>query len=574
MIKIKILDMMKHNLKKIVSASVLLVVMLFPVSCSEDWNEHYDATVTSTNTLWEAISSQSNLSNFSRVVEACGYDLVLNGSQTFSVFAPTNEALSSVEADSLIAEFQAQKNAGTRSDDNTVVRQFLQNHIALYKHPVSSLTNDSITMMNSKYEVLTNALLGNSKLLTSNVLFNNGVLFTVDKKLDYFPNVFEYLGHDSELDSVYNFLNSYSVYEFNEAKSVPGEIVDGQTVYLDSVSDLKNSLFNSLGLINSEDSTYWLLAPTNAEWNRLLEEYEPYFNYSNDVPKRDSMVYANSRLAIVSGSVFSRTMNKDEAFRDSAVSTTAVSYSTRRILGQDSPYYTYFKPFDSGGIFDGTEDIVCSNGHVRKAPQFRLSKFDTFAQTVKVEGENIAYQNKISNAIDPLIVRQVPVDNPFYNKVSGNTYVEIAPDPATASVNVTYDVPNLLSNMEYDVYGVFVPATAFDTLAVEEGNKPTIVFINRVSYTDQNGVAAYIRVRSDFETKPGVVDTVLFAKQLVIPTSSFGLSEPQVSIDFSCNVRSSQTATYTRTLRLDCIIFKPHDLNATEDESAKRNQIN
>ena len=37
-------------------------------------------------------------------------------------------------------------------------------------------------------------------------------------------------------------------------RSVPGEIVDGKTVYLDSVMNLKNVMFDELGYINREDS--------------------------------------------------------------------------------------------------------------------------------------------------------------------------------------------------------------------------------------------------------------------------------------------------------------------------------
>ena len=105
--------------------------------------------------------------------------------------------------------------------------------------------------------------------LTKNVLYGNGVLFTINNKVEYFPNVFEYLGLDKDLDSVYQFVNSYSEYEFNPNKSVPGDIIDGRTEYLDSVTELSNLLFRTLGRINSEDSTYWMVAPTNEEWTNL-----------------------------------------------------------------------------------------------------------------------------------------------------------------------------------------------------------------------------------------------------------------------------------------------------------------
>ena len=536
------------------SVSVALAVLC--TACSEEWDEHYDASTVDNGTLWQAIAQQGNLSNFATVVKACGYDVTLDGSQTFSVFAPTNDTFSRAEADSLVAEYQRQKANGVRTNDNTVVRQFLQNHIALYRHPVSSLTNDSITMMNSKYEVLTNSRLGNRELLTTNALYNNGILFTINQKLDYFPNVFEYLGHDAQLDSVYQFLNRYSVYEFNDAKSVPGEIIDGVTIYLDSVSELRNTLFEKLGLINSEDSTYWLIAPTNSEWSRLVAEYEPYFNYSNNVAKRDSMVYTNTRMAIMGGNFFSRTLNPDEAFRDSAVSTQAPSSLERTLLDTDYPYYTYFKPFEPGGVFDGTEDIVCSNGHVRKTDKLNVSQFNTFMQTIKVEAESILAQDTIIDAVDPLVVREVTSDNPFYGKVSGNTFVEIIPDPATAQVTFSYRIPNILSNVKYDIYGVFVPVTAYDTLATAEATKPNILRAT-LYWSDQNGKDARRIFNKNLSNTPDVVDTLLLVSGQSFPTCSHGLAQEQVRLQLKSNVSTKQTATHSSTVRLDCLIIKP-----------------
>lgn len=550
----------KYNNKVI----AVLISCLLPltshllVGCSDEWNSHYDVEAADNGTLWQAISAQDNLGNFTRVVKACGYDIILDGSQTFSVFAPTDDTFTTAQADSMIDAFQKQQAAGVRSNDNTIVRQFIQNHISLYRHPVSSLTGDSIKMMNGKYEVLTSSSLGNRVLSTTNALCNNGLLFTVDRQLDYFPNVFEYLGHDQELDSVYQFLNRYSVYEFNDAKSVPGEIVDGMTIYLDSVSDLRNSLLETNGLINSEDSTYWMVCPTNSEWSRLLAAYEPYFNYSNAVAKRDSMIYANTRMAIVGGTIFSRTQNPDAAFNDSAVSTKATAYSIRRLMNEENAYYIYKKPFDRGGIFYGTDDIVCSNGHVRKANQFNVSKYDTFLQTVKVEAESILSQDTIIDAVDPLIVREVTSDNPFYGKVSGNSFVEVVPDPATAQVTVRFKIPNILSNVSYDIYGVFAPVTAYDVLATEEAAKPNLIR-SILYWDDQNGRESLRRYNANITTNPAVVDTVLLVSDCSFPTCSYGLSDAQVKLAIRSNVSARQTATHSNTLRIDCLIIKPRE---------------
>ena len=562
--------MKRYQFNKIGSAFAVAAAMLLSiVSCSDEWNEHYDASTIDSGTLWSAMQSTSNLSNFTRVVKECGYDLLLNGSQTFSVFAPTDDVLSSAQADSLIAVFKAQKAAGVRTEDNTVVKQFLQNHITLYKYPVSSLTNDTVTMMNGKYELLTGNSLGSAPLKTTNALYNNGVLFTLSSQLPYFPSVFEYLGHDKDLDSVYNFINSYSVYEFNASKSVPGEIVDGQTVYLDSVSDLQNDIFDMQGEINSEDSTYWMVAPTNSEWNRMVEEYVPYFNYHNQVPKRDSLVFASPRMSIIGGTVFSRTRNTDAAFRDSAVSTVARSYLVRRANDLD-PYYIYYKPFDEGGIFYGTENITCSNGNVLKASKFNVSKYETFMQTIKVEAEQLQSIVETSNVNEPVTLYEVQPDNPFYNKVSGNSFVELEPKVATANPAVTYKVPGQLSNVEYDIYAVIVPVLARDTLAFEEAAKKSR-FTAELTICDQSGGTTTKRLQTtsrNFETNPEVVDTVLMSEKFVFPTCAYGLTDAQSTLKLGVNVATSQTATHTRRLRLDCILLVPHRENATE-ESAK-----
>ena len=106
-------------------------------------------------------------------MKACGYDAVLNGSQTFTVFAPTDDQFQAGQADSLIEVFNAQKARGVKSDDNTVVKQFLQNHICLFKHPVSSLTDTTIVMMNGKYARLSPDRIDQRTFLSKNELYGN-----------------------------------------------------------------------------------------------------------------------------------------------------------------------------------------------------------------------------------------------------------------------------------------------------------------------------------------------------------------------------------------------------------------
>ena len=83
-----------------------------------------------------------------------------------------------------------------KDKENSTIKEFLQNHIALYNYSTSSLSNDSITMMNGKYMVLTHDRFGNRPITSANQLASNGVLFTIGEKADYFRNVFEWIRYD------------------------------------------------------------------------------------------------------------------------------------------------------------------------------------------------------------------------------------------------------------------------------------------------------------------------------------------------------------------------------------------
>lgn len=562
---------MKRNTNYIFQSAVaLFAASLALTACTDTWDDHYESTKMGNGTIWQALQANPNLKNFSKVVKACGYDQTLNGSQTFSVFAPLDAQFTSDMADQLIASYNEQKSRGVKDNDNTVVRQFLQNHISLFNHPVSTLTNDSISMMNGKYQVLTTSTIGETQIASSNDLYSNGVLFTINKQMDYFPNVFEYLALDTDVDSVYNFLEAYNVYKFDADKSVAGGIEDGKVVYLDSVMVMNNLLFNYYGEINTEDSTYWMLVPTNSEWNRMVAQYEPYFLYDNTVNKRDSMQFTNARLSIIQGAIFSKSENSEEAIADSAMSTMAYSYDARQLYQQDYPYGVYYKPYASGGIFDGVEMVECSNGKVLKASQFNIKPEHSFLQTIKIEAENTMMVDSVNNAIDPVTVRRVPADNPFYDKVSGNAFIEVIPKDGSSNPTIYFKAPDVLANVGYDIYVVMAPALAYDTLATSE-NRMSPRMQCKLEYPGIKGETTTktmsVGGSNYFVPAVDVVDTMKVADNFIFPTCSFGLSDAKVHLDLLTRVTSSGTNTWSRIMRIDCIILKPH-LDATE-ESAK-----
>ena len=135
----------------------LAALLPMMAACQDEWDEHYGRTnpLASPESLWEAMKADANLSNFVQLAENTGYNYQFNGDQMFTVFAPTNDCLSLSDIDSLTAAYNEQKARKIKDNDNSIIKQFLQNHIAMYNQSALP-TGDSVqmTMLNGKYGYL------------------------------------------------------------------------------------------------------------------------------------------------------------------------------------------------------------------------------------------------------------------------------------------------------------------------------------------------------------------------------------------------------------------------------------
>ena len=87
--------------------------------CS-DWDDHYDVNGNNLPgadaTLWEQISSRDELSNFAKLLKKVHYDEALNTNQSFTVWAPDNNAYDTLKYSTM--------------SDSLLKAEFLNNHIA------------------------------------------------------------------------------------------------------------------------------------------------------------------------------------------------------------------------------------------------------------------------------------------------------------------------------------------------------------------------------------------------------------------------------------------------------------
>ena len=581
----------KNPLMALLSIIIPLGGMAGFISCTDTWEEHYQTGVMGEGTLWESIKNNQQLSNFARVIEATGYNQSLSSSQVFTVFAPTNDAFTDADANEVISLYQAELAKGLKGDKNRAIKEFVMNHIALYNYSIANESPDTtIRMMNGKYLGLTNNTFSGKQFTSTNTVTGNGILFTLAEKADYIYNLFEYVKSDPDLDSVSNFLYMTDPYQFHKivfqpSASVPGEIINGQQHYLDSVTTTRNEfLYNWFGaLLDDEDSCYYALMPTNKAWKEQYEKNAPLFQYDKQVLGRDSLMWAYPRAFILAGMQFSKKANPllgtTEAI-DSIVSPLADPYYyyayRKQLYGSyDIHPYQYDKPYAKpNGIFtDMKGQKECSNGVMLKTDNWKVDRKQTILFQRIMEAESSSTLDSLSgetpDAKPTWTYTAVQPDNPFYNKVSQNYYQTLIP-ANLRDMGVLLDFRGVLSNLKYDMYVVTVPATAGDTLATDilptrfgvtlywhdmDGKEVS----KEVSDKDGGDISYDSSTRKQtFLTDPTKVHEIHIGT-FEFPTCSYGLQEPQVKAYIHINVRGSDVTKglYTRTLRIDCIKLVP-----------------
>ena len=575
----------------------LALAALTFTACSDTWDDHYEGVSDGViqGSLWQAIEKDGNLSNFATVLKACGFDKSLASSQVFTVFAPTNDQFTAEEAAALIANYNAEKGL-VSEEDNTIIKEFVKNHIAMYAHSVAPGVTDSLLLMNGKRVLFSEDNIAGTAIQSgkSNRHYENGVLFVIDKQIEYRPNVFEYLRKDSELDSLRSFLYNSHFYrkEFEPSLSVPGGIENGKTIYLDSVFSQVNELFYSEFLdarLTDEDSTYWMVAPTNEVWRQLIQEYEPYFNYHPTTTDRDSFAYTFPRLAITAGTIFSETLNREVALQDSARSTLAV-IGDRREGKWGLPFLRYYqygtrasrgvqKPLASGGVLADTRDVECTNGIVKKADKWNFNPLNTFKKVIAIPAtsrsaiqEMSKEKNETSKELEEVITLaalDVPSSSPYYGKIWGNRFMQFRPK-VTKNVFFRFNLTNVLSNMGYDVYMVTAPILANDSNATAIQRLPTkftahMCFLNESGKRDSTLLVEKQRVNTD------IVDYILLAEDYKFPFCTYGLYEstPQVSLRIATDVSQTEyrRTTFTRTMNIAYILLVPHGTSWTDEQN-------
>ena len=554
---------------KLLGAAVFILQPSFFISCA-DWDDHYQADSSifdsQQSTLWENISKNENLTQFATLLKKTGYDEVLNATQTYTVWAPVNGSF----------DFDALSAMSTQR----LQQEFIQNHIARNNYPASGTINEQIYTLNEKLMNFSSdqgyAIQGVT-LSQPNLASRNGVIHQLNGKIPFLPNIYESLNsNDYSLDSISNFFHSFDVKKLNIEKSVVGPTLNGQITYLDSVFDEHNELFTRyFAFINREDSNYTMLLPTDEAWRKAKTTVEQYFNY---VPSFEFMENTSTTEA----KKVTIDISDVQYLRDSIVNLMLTSnlffnnnlYDNRKLntlqTGQrlqcDSLYGTTLTKIyseDAAALFANAKRVEKSNGAVWITDTMQIHPWTSWNPEIIIQGENsrtLGSTVNVSGEGSERIYVTPGTQNPeISGHVSGNAYVQLQPASQSTNPGAVFYLPGVRSTT-YSVYVVMVPANIASSNIEAKPNK----FNVSMGYANLKGKNEDRDrswcVETNFTSDSTRVDSI-YLGDFTFPVAYAGTGDYYPYLRINSAVTSRERALYDRTLRIDCVILRPKELD-------------
>ena len=567
-------------------------------ACQDDWDDHYgqkaDAPM-GTASLYDVLRSRPELSDFcdvldkTKVFSNCRqtdvtYATLLGNDQFFTVWAPVNGTFN---RDSLIQMCQ------TTTGDSLVELHFVKNHVARFAHSVKA-DDEAIYMFNGKTITQNAASFNGIGFVETNVAARNGVMHILKQQSPYYHNIYEALVGLPEYEHIGRFLRSYQVDKLDEAASLAKGVVDGKTVYIDSVFYSTNPLLGTydFGVLNGEDSTYWALIPEKQLWDSLYAEAETYFNYVG-VDKPDSLHELYSHYALMQDLFYNPKAQRNPSRYFASTPWVYSPYETEELF----LHHVYYNVFDEGGLFhpgtwSGSQQ--CSNGWIYKLDKWPFYKEHLYFYPLINDIEDCLTTYEEGDKTKKLTAEIVATNDP---RVTYN-YMTFTPQKQTDPYFFECEIGGVKSGT-YDVYVIFLPRDVNPTLPFDESttagkrNLRPAKFQAEITYQGLDGKshtvdckthykidpesgAYYVKGTSadpflfDCNVNPNNANTRAFVNDplkvdsvklctMTFPTCSYALTQPTTRVKIINTITPQESVNkYWGVWFVDRIVFKPH----------------
>jgi len=248
---------------------IVLLGALALSACKKQWSQRDAVTDQQLNVnLMQQIQANSNLSTFASYLIKIGYDKVLSGSKTYTVWAPTNAALASIDP-AVVA-------------DTAQLHVFVNNHIANLTYLTTTIPPSiRIRTLNGKNVTFTPTTVEDANITSFNQYVSNGVLDVIDKALTPKMNISQFIRSLTTvglLHQAYVLRNDSSFVDTTKATVVSINPTTGKPVLAPGTGVVNlNKYFNKVAALANEDSTYTYFVLTDAAYNNERNKVSKYF---------------------------------------------------------------------------------------------------------------------------------------------------------------------------------------------------------------------------------------------------------------------------------------------------------
>jgi uncharacterized surface protein with fasciclin (FAS1) repeats len=395
----------------------ILIAVVFTIMASgcKKWEDHTAINNQDlTQDLYTAIKNDASLSRFAELVTQAGLDTLLKSSKNFTVWAPSNNALTTLDP--------------SIPNDAAKLRSFILNHISYQLYFTrDAQTSKRIGMLNGKY----NNFLGNkfedATITSADKFVKNGVLHIVDKYILVLPNLWDHINSTTAQYTQNSFIAGLNFSFFDPTLAVIDSVSSstGLPVYHAGTGIVLKNTFNERVFdTRREDKQFTYFIIENAGFTLKADSLKPYFN-TTSIPRTDSLDKWNIVKDLVVDTLY-----------PSIASLPAVLVSKFGIaLPLNSSLITSTKKVSNGMVY------VLSSSGTTTASRF---------QQIRIEGENPAGFSRTDKAGNiNYRVRRNPVTNQYFNDL----YVTATNVTGTGVIGFySYYTLNEMPSMKYNVY--------------------------------------------------------------------------------------------------------------------------
>ena len=187
----------------------LLILLAGLQACTETWDSYYDQKSKTGDDLFTTIKATPDLKIFTRILEKSGYNNILSQSKSFTVFAPVDSVLESLDIETM---------------DSISLAKIVENHVACSSVGTPSEGTLRVNMLNSKYVLFEKTgkkfYFGSFELASYDQLCANGILHKLAGEVPFAANMYQAMANDTSISTVYQYFKSYELKTYDLSKSV------------------------------------------------------------------------------------------------------------------------------------------------------------------------------------------------------------------------------------------------------------------------------------------------------------------------------------------------------------------